>query len=57
LQFLKIPLELLKCLISNLLLVLAMLEGFRQFGYLFLEVEIRRLSKIEVALKIFRLLR
>jgi hypothetical protein len=34
-----------------------MLEGFRQFGYLLLEVEIRRLSKIEVALKIFRLLR
>jgi hypothetical protein len=47
---------LLKCLISNLLLVLAMLQGFCQFGYLFLEVKIRRLSKSEVALKFLRFL-
>jgi hypothetical protein len=45
------PLGLLKYLISNLLLILAMLEGFLQFGYLLLEVEICRLSKSKVALK------
>jgi hypothetical protein len=48
---------LLKCLISNLLLVLAMLQGFRQFGHLLLEVKIRRLGKSEVALKFLRFLR
>jgi hypothetical protein len=57
LQFLQILLGLLKCLISNLLLVLAMLQGLRQFGYLFFEVKIRRLSKSEVALKFLRFLR
>jgi hypothetical protein len=44
------PLGLLKYLISNLL-ILAMLEGFLQFSYLLLEVEICRLSKSKVALK------
>jgi hypothetical protein len=57
LQFLQIPLGLLKCLISNFLLVLAMLQGFRQFGHLPLEIKIRRLSESEVALMFLRFLK
>jgi hypothetical protein len=48
---------LLKRLISDFLLVLAMLQDFRQFSQLFLQIKIRGLSKGEVALKFLRFLR
>jgi hypothetical protein len=57
LKFFKIFFRPAKCLISSFLLVLALLKRFRQFGYLLLEVEIRSLSKREVAFKFFRFLR
>jgi hypothetical protein len=56
LQFLEILLRLFKGLFGDLLAILALPKGFRQLGYLLLKVEIRSLSKIEVASKFLRLL-
>jgi hypothetical protein len=57
LQFLEILLRLFKSLFDDLLAILALPTGLCQLGYLLLKVEIRGLSKIDVALKFFRLLR
>jgi hypothetical protein len=50
-------LGLLKRCLSNFLFVLTDLQSLRQFGYLFLKIKVRRLSKSEAALELLGVLR
>jgi hypothetical protein len=57
LHLFQLLLGLLECRLSYFLFVLTDLQSLRQFGYLFLKIKVRGLSKSEAALELLGFLR